>query len=161
MDQELVTLVWQRAHARCEYCQMAQRPEFFPGADASEEVGMTHNLPALGGALVGGIVGYFAFFWIVHQGFYGLVIPGGLLGLGAGIVKNRSVWVAVVCGLLAIALGLFTEYRFAPFVANKSFGYFLAHVLELKPMTLLMIGLGGFIGFWVPFRHRQHGSPPS
>src|SRR5262249_34107066 len=60
---------------------------------------MQKNLLALGGALVGGAVGYFAFFWIAQQGVYGLVLPGGLLGLGAGIVQNRSSWVAVACGL--------------------------------------------------------------
>src|SRR5262249_34107067 len=56
---------------------------------------------------------------------------------------------------LAIALGLFTEYRFAPFADDDSLGYFLAHVLDLRPLTLLMIGLGGLIGFWVPFRRRK------
>jgi hypothetical protein len=116
---------------------------------------MYKNLLALGGALVGGAVGYSAFFWSAQQGFYALVLPGGLLGLGAGIVQNRSSWVAVACGLLAIALGLFTEYRFAPFAEDHSLGYFLAHVLDLRPLTLLMIGLGGLIGFWVPFRRRK------
>jgi len=121
---------------------------------------MKHNVLALAGALVGGALGYFAFFWIAEQGFYALVLPGGLLGLGAGIVKNRSVWIAVACGVLAIALGLFTEYRFAPFSDDGSLGYFLTHVLDLRPLTLLMIGVGGLIGFWVPFRRRQLAGQP-
>jgi hypothetical protein len=111
------------------------------------------------GALAGGILGYFAFFWIAIQGFYALILPGALLGLGAGIAKNRSVLLAVACGLAAVALGLFTEWRFAPFVKDNSFSYFLIHALELKPLTLLMIGVGGLIGFWVPYRRSEKGEP--
>jgi hypothetical protein len=61
------------------------------------------------GAVAGGMIGYFVFFWIAAHGFYGLALPGGLLGLGAGIGKNRSIFVAVLCGLAATALGLFSE----------------------------------------------------
>jgi hypothetical protein len=121
---------------------------------------MKHNLLALGGALVGGVLGYFAFFWIVRQGLYGLILPGALVGLGAGIVANRSVWVAVVCGLMAIGVGLFTEYRFAPFVDDESFSFFLANVQHKQPVTLLMICVGGFIGFWIPFQRRPQVSRP-
>jgi hypothetical protein len=116
---------------------------------------MKNNLLALVGALVGGAIGYFAFFWVARQGFYALVLPGGLLGLGAGIVANRSIWVAIVCGFLAAALGVYTEYRFAPFIADDSFKYFITHVTDLKPVTLLMIAAGWGIGFWVPFRRWQ------
>ena len=113
---------------------------------------MKQTLLVLCGALAGGILGYFAFFWIASQGFYALILPGGLLGLGAGIAKSRSILLAVACGLAAVALGLFTEWRFAPFVKDDSFGYFLLHAWELKPVTLVMIALGGVIGFWVPYR---------
>jgi hypothetical protein len=117
---------------------------------------MKNNLLALLGAIAGGTVGYWAFFWIVEQEFYGLILPGGLLGLGAGIVKNRSWLIAVLCGLSAIGLGMYTEWRYAPFVKDESLAYFLAHILDLKPVTLLMIAVGGFLGFWVPFSRREH-----
>jgi hypothetical protein len=118
---------------------------------------MKANILAVGGALVGGLLGYLLFFWVAAQGLYGLVLPGGLLGLGAGIVKNTSIVVAIACGLLALALGLFTEYRFRPFAEDASLSFFLAHVLDLQPVTLIMIGAGGFIGFWVPFRRLEPG----
>ncbi len=121
---------------------------------------MKQILLALAGALVGGIVGYFAFFWMVGHGFYALVLPGGLLGLGAGVVKNRSTVLAVVCGLAALGLGLFTEWRSAPFVADESFGYFLTHIFQLNQVTLIMILVGSVFGFWVPFRRRERMSPP-
>jgi len=107
------------------------------------------------GAVLGGLLGYVGFFWVVQQGFYGLILPGGLLGIGAGMFKSRSRYVSVVCGLLAFALGFFTEWRFAPFVADDSLGYFVAHMHQLKPITLIMIGAGALIGFWVPFRRSQ------
>ncbi len=116
---------------------------------------MKQNALALLGAAVGGLVGYAAFFWLVRQGLYGLIVPGGLLGLGAGIFKCRSMAVAVSCGVLALGLGLVTEWRFEPFIADDSLGYFLSHVHQLRPMTLIMIGIGAFIGFWVPFRRCQ------
>ena len=37
------------------------------------------NLLALAGAVGGGLIGYFIFMWLAHQGFYGLILPGGLL----------------------------------------------------------------------------------
>jgi hypothetical protein len=116
---------------------------------------MKNNLLALAGAAAGGALGYFAFFWIAQQGFYALVLPGGLLGLGAGVVLNRSIVVAIVCCLAATALGIFTEFRFRPFIKDDSFPYFISHVFDLQPITLIMIALGGFVGFWVPFRRRE------
>ena len=106
----------------------------------------------LGGAVLGGLVGYFGFFWLTRQGFYGLVLPGGLLGMGAGIATCHSRWPSVVCGVSALALSLFTRWQFGHFDADVSFGYFLSHVYQLSPVTLLMIAAGTAIGFWVPFR---------
>jgi hypothetical protein len=113
------------------------------------------------GAAVGGAVGYFLFFWVVSQGFYGLILPGALLGLGAGYPTSRSIVPAVVCGVLAVAVGLFTEWRFAPFKQDDSLSFFLLHVHHLSPVTLLMIAAGGWIGFWVPFRRVSPTVRPS
>lgn len=113
---------------------------------------LRNNLLVLLGGVIGGTLGYFLFFWIAGQGFYGLVLPGGLLGLGAGIFRATSKSVPVVCGMLALALGIVTEWRFAPFSADASPGYFLSHLHQLRPITLIMIVVGGLIGFWVPLR---------
>ena len=122
---------------------------------------MKHSLLAITGAVVGGTLGYFAFFWVVSQGFYGLIIPDGLLGLGAAIGKTRSTALAVAFGLAALALGLFTEWRYAPFQKDDGFAYFLWHVPDLNPITLLMIAAGGGLGFWVPFRRSEPQNRPS
>ena len=118
---------------------------------------MKNILIALGGACLGGAIGFLGFSWLLSQGFYALILPGGLLGLGAGIVPTRSVLVAALCGLGATALGVLTEFHFRPFVADESLSYFLSHLVQLSPVTLLMIGVGGAIGFYVPFRRRLPG----
>ena len=107
------------------------------------------------GAIAGGLIGYFGFLWIARQGFYALVLPGGLVGLGASMAQNRSTALCVVCGVLALALGFLAEWQFAPFITDASLGYFLAHLHQLRPITLLMIAGGAFIGFWAPFSRRQ------
>ena len=111
------------------------------------------NAPALIGAAVGGVIGYFVFFWVATTGFYGLAIPGGLLGIGAAIVKTKSIPLAIVCGLAALTLGFYTEWKFAPFTDDASLGYFIAHVYQLRPITLIMIAVGAAVGFYGPFSH--------
>jgi len=120
-----------------------------------------NNLLALLGAAIGGALGYLIFFFFSGNGFYGLIIPGGLLGIGAAVFKSRSLVIAIVCGLSAVALGLFTEWHFFPFLADGSFGYFLAHFYQLNATTLVMIAVGGAIGFWAPFRNWLEGHPAS
>lgn len=110
-----------------------------------------HLLVSLG-AIGGGIAGYFAFAWLLRYGLYGLVLPGGLLGFGAGIAKNRSIALAACCGTAATALGVFAEWRNFPFQADESLSYFIMHLYDLRAATVVMIALGGAIGFWIPFR---------
>lgn len=107
------------------------------------------------GAVVGGVAGWFLFFWATRQGFYALALPGAGIGIGGGyLVRGRSVPFAVVCGIAGVIVGTLAEWRFAPFIKDAGLGYFLGHLHELKPITLLFIALGGFISFWVPFRAR-------
>ena len=105
-------------------------------------------------ALVGGLIGYFAFFWLVKQGFSLVALPGGLLGVGGGLGKGKSMVLAITCGILALLLGFFVQWRYAPFIEDGSLGFFITHLHALSPMTLIAIGLGGLLGFWLPF-HRK------
>jgi hypothetical protein len=101
------------------------------------------------GAAVGGAAGYFVTGWLARQGFYAMAVPGATLGLGAGLlVAKRCPGVAIVCGVLALALGLFTEWRNFPFIADHSFSYFLRHLGDLRPLTMILIGLGTLGGYW-------------
>lgn len=113
---------------------------------------MKDHLLVLLGAIGGGVAGYLAFAWLLQYGLYGLVLPGGLLGIGAGMARNRSIALAALCGGAATALGVLAEWRNFPFVADTSLSYFLTHLYDLRAVTVVMIALGGAIGFWVPFR---------
>jgi hypothetical protein len=113
-------------------------------------------LIGVGGAIGGGILGYFAFMWIARQGFYALMLPGGLVGLGGGLwVRDRSPLRAAICSVIALAWGLFAEWRFAPFIKDDSLGYFLSHLHELRPITLLLIVAGGAFGYWLSLGREQ------
>ncbi len=95
------------------------------------------------GAAIGGGMGYFTFFWAARQGFYALILPPALLGLTAGyFARCRSTPLAILCAVAGLALGLYTEWRFAPFRTDPSFPYFLTHLHQLKPFTLLSLALG-------------------
>ena len=95
------------------------------------------------GAAIGGSIGYYAFFWAAQQGFYALILPPALLGLTAGyLARCRSTLLAILCAIAGLALGMYTEWRYAPFRADLSFPYFLTHVHQLKPFTLLSLALG-------------------
>jgi len=101
------------------------------------------------GAVVGGTVGYVVFFWMAEQGFYAIVLPGALLGLGCGALSGGSSYrLGAVCGLLALTLGIVTEWRFAPFKDDGGLWYFVTHVSDLRSQTLVTIGAGGFFAFW-------------
>jgi len=100
------------------------------------------------GAVLGGFFGYFAFFWIAQQGFYALVLPPALLGFAAGLcARRRSLILAAVCGVAGLMLGLFTEWRFAPFLADGSLSYFIAHLHKLHSVTMVMLALGAFASY--------------
>ena len=102
------------------------------------------------GALAGATLGYYTFRWLLQQGFYGMVIPGALLGLGCGLAsRTPSPARGVACAVAAVALGLFVEWKFHPFVVDASFKYLLLHVADLKGATLLMIALGAAFAYWL------------
>ncbi len=113
------------------------------------------ELSVLIGAAAGGFFGYALFVALARRGYYGLAVPGGLLGLGAGLFKTRSKAIPVICGLAALTLGLFAEWRLEVSAADVSLGDFLLHVPRLPPFTLLMLAAGAAIGFYVPFRRGQ------
>ena len=111
------------------------------------------------GAVVGGAIGYFGFMWLGSQGFYAMVLPGGMIGIGAGLGKSKSIVPAILCAIAAIALGLFADWKFEPFVDDGSFGYYLRHITDLSAVTLIMIAVGVVIAFWIPFRRIDRTVP--
>ncbi len=108
------------------------------------------NLLGLVGAIAGGVLGFYTFGWLLYHGFYGLIIPGAFLGLGCGLANQHPSTIrGVLCGVAGLGLGIFTEWKYSAFKADSSLAYFLAHLTDLSPVTLLMIGVGAFIAFWM------------
>ena len=126
---------------------------------------MKNNLLALLGAAIGGALGYLGFGWMLTHGFYAMILPGGLVGLGASLFRSRSLALCYATGLGALALGLFTEWSYLPFKVDKSLGYFLSNVRQLNQITLIMIGIGAVLGFILPRNQRsrilQEGKQPT
>jgi len=111
---------------------------------------ITSNVLGFIGAVTGGVLGYYTFMWIVDQGFYGLMIPGALLGLGCGLLSQHTSHIrGVACAAAGCVLGLYSEWKFAPFKADSSFAYLVSHAGELKPLTQLMIVAGAFFAYWL------------
>jgi hypothetical protein len=120
---------------------------------------MKNHLLVLVAAIAGGMLGHFATVWIAQQGFYAIALPGALAGLAAGAFRSRSIAVAIICGLWGIAIGLLTEWRAFPFIADGGLPHFLKHIGDLRPITLIMIAAGGVIAFWIPFRRGREIVP--
>ena len=104
---------------------------------------------AIAGTIAGAVLGYLGFLLMVKTGFYAMVIPGAMIGLGCGAQSGaRSLALGIMAAVVTICLSVFIEWKFFPFIADDSFSYFLAHLNELKVQTKLLIVAGTFAGFW-------------
>lgn len=106
------------------------------------------NLLGLGGAIAGGVLGFYTFRWLLGQGFYGLIIPGAFLGLGCSVLaRHPSVVRGVFCGVAAFALSQFTDWYFT--LTDESFLDFLRNGKTLTPVTMLMSAVATLVAFWL------------
>ena len=106
-------------------------------------------LVGLVGGIGGGVLGYFLFMVIVRQGFYAIVLPGALVGIGCGALSGRkSSGLGIVCAVLGLAAGIFAEWRFAPFAEDESLSFFLTHFHRNSGVTLVLIAIGAVCAFY-------------
>jgi hypothetical protein len=105
---------------------------------------------SLTGAILGGLAGYYVYLWLWrNEGVYALVLPGGMVGIGCELLAlSRSRLRGVLCGLSAVVVGLFCEWRIWPFKADESFFYLVTHVHQLKLLTQILIILGAIVAYW-------------
>ena len=72
------------------------------------------------------------------------------MGLGCGLMaRSRSIARGINCAIVALILGVYTEWKFAPFVANDSFTYMATHIQDLPTIKPVMMAVGAFIAFWL------------
>lgn len=103
----------------------------------------------LAGAAIGGAVGYYVFAWILGYGLYAMILPGAALGFGFSLcTQQRSTLNGIICAVLAVGLGFFAEWKEMPFAQDDSFGFFVSHIHQLTPVTLIMIAVGGLLAYW-------------
>jgi len=120
-------------------------------------------VPGLIAAGAGGYLGHLAAGWLIGQGRDAPMLPGALAGLACGFCSiDRSRVRAGLCALIALAAGLLSYWKLwsPPFETDGSFLDLIKNVHRLLPYTLIMLGLGTFLGFWWgrestnPWRHR-------
>ncbi|MEQ1824915.1 MAG: hypothetical protein ABL921_03185 [Pirellula sp.] len=105
-------------------------------------------LGSLGG-IAGACLGYVLFQAIVSQGFYALVLPGVLTGIGCGSLSGRrSITLGIASAVIGMLAGIFTEWRFAPFTEDSSIAFFISHLHRLTSFTQFLIVIGGILAFW-------------
>lgn len=105
-------------------------------------------LRGVAGAVLGGVVGYFAFDFAMTKGLYMMIIPGVAIGFGCGQFSRQfSRLNGVICAVLAIVLALYVEWHFFPFVVDDSLEFFIMHIHDLRGMTQIMIAVGAYIAY--------------
>jgi hypothetical protein len=105
----------------------------------------------LGGAIVGGVIGYFLFRWLASQAIGAHALPGAAIGIGAGwAVRGKSQLLGVLCAVAAAVLIIVAEWHRAPFVKDKSFLFFVSHLLEMNHATvkLALMAFGAACAYW-------------
>ena len=109
-------------------------------------------VPGLLGGVVGGVLGYFVVGWISRQGFYAMILPGALVGLGCGQASStRSNVRGVVSALMALIAGLISEWLVFYHPAERTVGSFVEFLSKFgqQPMvTPIMIAVGTLFGYW-------------
>tara|TARA_R110002095_G_scaffold142661_1_gene123564 strand:+ start:432 stop:857 length:426 start_codon:yes stop_codon:yes gene_type:complete len=101
------------------------------------------------GGIAGACLGCFLFHAFTRQGFYAMVLPGALAGIGCGsLSRHRSLILGVACAFIGAIAGVFAEWQYAPFIKDKSLGYFLMHLHQLRPLSQFLIFAGSLLAFW-------------
>lgn len=109
-----------------------------------------HYVMAALGIFGGAVLGCLAFHFAIMAGFYAMVAPGALVGLGCGAQsKAISNALGIAAAGVGLALGLLLEWHYFPFRKDDSLAYFLQNLGDLKTGTWVMILAGSGLAFFL------------
>ena len=102
----------------------------------------------IGGAIVGGLLGYLLFKWLLTMGFYAGMVPGGFIGAGFGMAAGRKMgWTAaILCGLAGLMFGSWADAATND-PAQNLLEYFGQYHL-VPDMNKILIALGALASGW-------------
>ena len=109
------------------------------------------------GGIVGGAIGLYACKWLHGQGYYAIVLPGALVGLGFGYAaRHCSVAFGIVSALIGFIAGLATEWTVI-YGGKPSLTEFLQNLKSDSPVTWILLGVGVALAysFGVGRKHRR------
>jgi hypothetical protein len=107
------------------------------------------------GAVLGAALGFYIVGWLAGHAFYGMMIPGALLGGGCGLLaRHPSEARGIVCGICALVFALFNEWWYFPFLGkpgegHETLAYFASHLTNLTTLTWFMVAFGALIAYWL------------
>ena len=102
------------------------------------------------GAIIGGGAGWFVYFWLLNQGYDGLMIPGALVGVGFSMLSRRSAWsFGLACAVMGLGLMLACEWQALVKYHDGPFLDFLANINKLNTPNKIMLAGGTLIAFWI------------
>lgn len=100
------------------------------------------------GAAIGAALGYAITYALLQNGLYAPLFAQAALGAGAGMLaRRRLVPLGILCAFAGLVFGLFLEWRFFPFIADQSLGYFVTHIHKLTMLHLIFIAVGTFFSY--------------
>ena len=101
------------------------------------------------GAVIGAALGYAVFWGLVKVGIAAIIAPGALTGAIASRMSGRqSVEVGVIAAVVGAIATILSEWSLFPFIKDGSLTYFIAHLHQLRPATMLLGAAGIFCAFF-------------
>jgi len=102
------------------------------------------------GAILGAVIGYFAYFKLLDFGYDGLMVSGLLIGLGFSLFSKRTFWSAgIFCAVLALIVMLYCEWQSLENFHDKDLATFVKAIPDLNSWSKIMLGVGALMAFWL------------
>ena len=116
--------------------------------DASRDSIAVSFVRGVVGAVIGGVIGWFAFDWLLSHGFYALALPGALVGWGFGLLSRRSMLIGgLFCAVAGFALMVVCHWSHS--VTDDSLLHYVTHQHQISQTTYLFLAIGTLFSFWL------------